>query len=33
MPVKGDFSDMLRKYLWQIRGTLNQSKESELFIA
>ena len=32
MPVKGDFSDMLRKYLGQIRGTLNQSKESERFI-
>ena len=33
MPVKGDFLNMLRKYLWQIRGTLNQSKESERFIA
>jgi hypothetical protein len=32
MPVKGDFLDMLRKYLGQIRGTLNQSKESERFI-
>ena len=32
MPVKGDFSDMLRKYLGQIRGTLNQSKELERFI-
>jgi hypothetical protein len=32
MPVKGECSDMLRKYLGQIRETLNQSKESEWFI-